>query len=206
MAFGNVQGQTHVNAQNIIGTLNPNQVPNLDASKITSGVFNQANIPALDASKVVSGVFHQNQIPNLDASKIQSGILSPAFGGTGVNSIESLKNMLGIVSGITISEDTISDNKGITIYQSTCLGISLHKYVTSGSSLQSGSFYSGFISFGALFLPYSYSGTIVSIGYTGLAGMNVNLANFRTNERNKTVSLSSADYDTVSVLIFNKAT
>lgn len=64
-------------ASNIIGTIQANQISDLDASKITSGVFDVNRIPNLSASKITSGTFNVNRIPDLDASKITSGVLYP---------------------------------------------------------------------------------------------------------------------------------
>lgn len=51
-------------------------LPDLPASKITSGVLNVARVPNLDASKITSGAFNAARVPNLDASKITSGTLN----------------------------------------------------------------------------------------------------------------------------------
>ena len=48
-------------------------IPDLSASKITSGEFNAFRIPNLPASKITSGTFPPTQIPLLDASKITTG-------------------------------------------------------------------------------------------------------------------------------------
>jgi hypothetical protein len=53
-------------------------IPNLDASKITTGVLASSQIPSLDASKITTGVFASSQIPGLDASKITSGQFADA--------------------------------------------------------------------------------------------------------------------------------
>ena len=73
--------------------LTPNDIPNLDAGKITTGQFpssfltqmdagnittgtlNSARLPYLSANQTTSDVFHVDRIPNLSATKITSGIL-----------------------------------------------------------------------------------------------------------------------------------
>lgn len=60
------------------GTLDAARIPLLDASKITSGTFADARIPSLAASKITSGTFADARIPNLAASKITSGTFDAA--------------------------------------------------------------------------------------------------------------------------------
>lgn len=55
-----------------------NDIPNLNASKINTGIFGVTQIPSLDASKINSGIFTASLIPNLDASKINSGVFPAA--------------------------------------------------------------------------------------------------------------------------------
>lgn len=61
---------TGISVNNISGTLDPNQIPNLDANKITDGTFSTDRIPNLDANKITTGTLIQSVIPLLDTSKI----------------------------------------------------------------------------------------------------------------------------------------
>src|SRR5690606_19351864 len=65
---------------NVVGTLSPTQVPDLDAAKITSGKLDSARLPVLtlDAAHITTGLFDSARVPPLDASKVASGILDPA--------------------------------------------------------------------------------------------------------------------------------
>lgn len=54
-------------------------IPNLDASKITTGTFSTARIPSLAASKITSGTFDAARIPDLNASKITAGTMTGDF-------------------------------------------------------------------------------------------------------------------------------
>lgn len=64
-------------ASNLNGALIPAQIPDLDATKITSGLLHTNRIPNLDASQIASGSLSTNRIPPLDASHIESGTFAP---------------------------------------------------------------------------------------------------------------------------------
>ena len=72
---------SNLNASNLTSGTVPNarisldaaEIPNLPASKITSGSFADGRIPNLSTSKITSGSFADARIPNLAASKITSG-------------------------------------------------------------------------------------------------------------------------------------
>ena len=58
--------------------------------------WNASQIPNLPASKITSGTFDAARIPNLDASKITSGTLPVTRGGTGATTAAAaLKNIMG---------------------------------------------------------------------------------------------------------------
>ena len=63
-------------ANRISGTFTSSQIPSLPTSKITSGSFDPDRIPSLPTSKITSGSFDPARIPNLDTSKITSGSFS----------------------------------------------------------------------------------------------------------------------------------
>lgn len=77
------------------------QIPPLDASKISSGVFDEERIPNLDASKITSGTLAADRIPELDASKITSGVLATNRGGTGASSVAQARTNLGLGTAAT---------------------------------------------------------------------------------------------------------
>ena len=58
------------------GTLHVRHIPSLDASKTTNGTFSVYRIPPLHASKINDGTFATSRIPSLDTSKITTGTFS----------------------------------------------------------------------------------------------------------------------------------
>ena len=58
-------------------------------------------VSKINASQI-EGTLAQDQIPNLDTSKITSGVLPVERGGTGVNSLDSLKQELGSSISTTV--------------------------------------------------------------------------------------------------------
>jgi microcystin-dependent protein len=62
----------------LITNLSLTAIPDLPASKTTSGTFNTARIPNLNASKITTGVLGDARIPDLNTSKITDGIFSIA--------------------------------------------------------------------------------------------------------------------------------
>ncbi len=61
----------------LLGNINAEDIPDLDASKITSGIFGIERIPNLDASKITSGTFGVARIPAAN----NSDVAGSGFGG-----------------------------------------------------------------------------------------------------------------------------
>ena len=59
-----------------VNELHGSLIPNISASKISSGTFSAARIPNLDAGKITTGTLGAARIPGLDASKITTGTIS----------------------------------------------------------------------------------------------------------------------------------
>jgi len=83
--------------------------PDIDASKITSGVLDVARIPDLDASKITSGVLDAARIPDLDASKIASGVLDVAR----IPVLPGEKIASGAITADHLSEGIDASGKGL---------------------------------------------------------------------------------------------
>ena len=84
---------------NVTGT-GPISVANGTTTPAISLNLTASDIPSLDATKITTGVFGTAQIPGLDAAKITSGILPVSVGGTG----RTTWNGLLIGAGATIND------------------------------------------------------------------------------------------------------
>lgn len=95
-------------------------IPELDASKITTGQFNADRIPFLNASKISAGVLDVLRIPNLDASKITTGQLST----NQIPALDASKITTGTIDVSlipTIPADKIGTGSGGTVISSSQL-------------------------------------------------------------------------------------
>jgi len=61
-----------------LSSLDADDIPDLNASKITEGTLGTARIPDLDADKIATGTLGTGRIPDLDADKIDTGTLGTA--------------------------------------------------------------------------------------------------------------------------------
>ena len=105
---GNGVGLTNlkVAVTNFTGQLNPAQIPNLDAAKITTGLFAPAQIPALDAARLITGTLADARlsanVPRLNSSPSFAGTVTAAgFTGSGAN--------LTALNGANVTAATIID-------------------------------------------------------------------------------------------------
>lgn len=98
------------------GALNPILIPSLDASKIT-GTLDPAVVPSLDATKITTGTLGTTQIPNLDAGKITTGTVATArlpvattAGVVGVTSLSSsTASASSMVAATSAAVKTVND-------------------------------------------------------------------------------------------------
>lgn len=60
------------------GVFDQARIPNIPAERVVGGIFQPGQIPAIDASKVISGIFDSDRIPGLDASKVDGGVFNSA--------------------------------------------------------------------------------------------------------------------------------
>ena len=110
-------GQVFASPADAAGDMAPralvsSDIPNLPASKITSGTIGIDRIPALGADKITSGTLSADRIPNLNASKITAGTLPIARGGTGLTASPSLLTNLASTSAANVMQ--ASPRPGVT--------------------------------------------------------------------------------------------
>ena len=106
------------------------EIPNLPATKITSGTFDNARIsldaaeiPNLDTAKITTGTLADARVPNLNASKITAGTIATARLGSGTASSSTFlrgdgsfatpvggTNTPAFFAGLSSDQTGISDN------------------------------------------------------------------------------------------------
>jgi hypothetical protein len=78
-----------------IPTMDTDHVPSLDAAKTTSGAFDTARIPSLDAGKITSGTLDLSRVPTMDTDHIPSldagKITSGAFDTARIPTLDAAK-------------------------------------------------------------------------------------------------------------------
>ena len=99
-----------LSAVNLASSLSPSQIPNLDASKVASGVFGPAQIPALDATIINTGTFAEARLGTnvalLSGSPVFAGpVVAPAFN---YASDRNLKQGFKAIVGEELLEKVIS--------------------------------------------------------------------------------------------------
>ena len=67
-------------------SLDAAEIPNLDTAKITTGTLADARVPNLNASKITAGTLADARVPDLNASKITAGTIATARLGSGTAS------------------------------------------------------------------------------------------------------------------------
>ena len=151
-------------------TLSAADIPALDASKITTGVFDAAEIPNLDASKIVSGSFNADRIPALDGSKITSGNI----------------NVPGSLRGTSITVNNGVGGSSVVLNQNGNVAIGGTLNVTS--SLASGGNITGVATYNQ-----TNTGRAMFVAADGLYGIGASSIRFKEN-------VVDADIDTDAVL------
>lgn len=117
---------TNVRSDNI-GTL----IPNLDASKITSGVLADARIPSLSASKITSGVLDVSRIPTIPVNKVTGAMVDGGrITGMAIGTDRPLYSSAGVEAGAPDSPSTFptySFHK-VGVYAATLSAISPYEF------------------------------------------------------------------------------
>ena len=100
----------------IQGTATAAQIPNLSATKITSGTFGADRIPALSASKITSGTFGADRIPALAISKI-TNLQTALNGKTTLAAVKALRVSTFTNDAHYIKIENTSEDKGLDHFQ-----------------------------------------------------------------------------------------
>ncbi len=69
------------------------------------------DVPSLDASKITTGTFSASMIPNLDASKITTGTLAVARGGTGSTSFTGNAVIVSNAAGTALTSQSLTNGQ-----------------------------------------------------------------------------------------------
>ena len=93
-----------------IPALTAAKIPNLDASKITTGILDVLRIPDLAATKITSGVLDAARIPDLAATKITSGVLDAAR----IPDLSATKITSGTLASARLDLATDSESRDVT--------------------------------------------------------------------------------------------
>lgn len=90
-------------------------IPNLDASKITTGTFTDERIPNLNASKINAGTLGSDIIPTLSPSKITQDANNRFVTDAEKSTWNGKQDALTAGDGISISGNVISADSGLTV-------------------------------------------------------------------------------------------
>lgn len=99
------------------------------------------DIPNLDASKITAGTLNANRIPDLNASKITAGILPIERGGTGATAASAALSNLGAVakSGDTMTGNlTLENGKMLLLGNSISTGLQMARIYLRSSDVSHG--------------------------------------------------------------------
>ena len=130
------------------------EIPNLPASKITSGTLDNARIsldaaeiPNLDTAKITTGTLADARVPNLNASKITAGTIATARLGSGTadsttflrgdQTYATAGGVDGIVSNANATAITINSDEIVTLSSVPAFSAGLN----SSATFSAGTFY-----------------------------------------------------------------